>query len=138
MKNLALRKQTSGPDVFRGRLPSLANDGVSSNATYAQCFTSMNYSPPWWMVDLGAHAVIQKVSIWSIHIEYTVDISAGPTSTNRGADNLICVKDVKLLLNQRNDFSCPAYTIAQFVSVIANYRVHLRLCEVEVYGFYLK
>ncbi len=84
----------------------------------------------------GARAVIQKVSIWSGHIENTVDVNAGPTNTNRGADNLTCAKDVKLLLNQRNDFSCPAYTIAQYVSVIANYRVHLRLCEVEVYGTY--
>ncbi len=91
---------------------------------------------PWWMVDLGAPAVIEKIFIWSIHKEFTVDVSAGRTNTNRGADNIICAKDVKLLVNQRNDFSCPVFTIAQYVSVIANYRVHLRLCEVEVYGTY--
>ncbi len=138
MKNLALGKKTSGgPDVFRGRSPSLANDGISYSATYAQCFTSEKNPPPWWMVDLGARAFIEKVSIWSIVEVFTVDVRAGFDSAERGENNPACMQNVQLSMTERVDINCPIHTVAQYVSVIHNVKERLRICEVEVYGFYV-
>ena len=88
------------------------------------------------MVNLGARAVIKKVSIWSVLSEKIVDIKAGFYHSYNGNDNPPCVQAAKLVSSRRNDYICPAQTLAQYVSVIAYNNVYLRLCEVEVYGWY--
>ncbi len=129
---------TSGSDVFQGRLTSFANDGAIYAGGHGKCFTSAKKPPPWWMVDLGARAVIEKVYIWTIHKVFKVDVRAGLTETDRGENNPVCMQGVVLFVNHRNDIHCPAGTIAKHVSVIVNYEAHVRLCEVEVYGMYVR
>ncbi len=135
LKNIALNKTSISSAVRKSRNGSLATDGTITGSRES-CFTTQKVNRPWWMVNLGAKAVIKKVSIWSVLSEKKVNIHAGFYHGHNGNNNPFCVQAAKLVSSRRNDYICPAQTLAQYVSVIAYNNVYLRLCEVEVYGWY--
>ncbi len=135
-KDLAYKKPTEA-SAFRGvRGAFLANNGAIENSIQT-CFTSETHPKPWWRVDLIGRARVHKVSIWTVHQQFTVSIHAGISSFNGGRDNPLCASLVSINKGKRNDFMCPAFTIAQYVSISVNYQVIFRLCEVKVFGSYI-
>ena len=154
LRNIAVQKPTSQSSTANGQWtynmalsPSYANDGdkrcrnSNSNAPYIFSCTNKEENP-FWRVDLEHSAVVLNVTVknddkWGGAFINPFDIRVGYTETNGGISNPFCVADAKLPANGETNFTCPE-TEGRYVSIHLPRKQHLVLCEVEVYGIYLR
>ena len=152
MRNLAVNKPTTQSNTYKGPWSgwrdlssSFANDGerrckISGNRIFT---STVNKDNPFWRVDLEQSAVVLNVAVQNNDEGYgkainPFDIRVGYTETNGGISNPLCVAGATLPdEGGMKNFTCPE-TEGRYVSIHLSRKQNLQLCEVEVYGIYLR
>ena len=128
---------------MEGGNASLAVDG--NNATgYFICTRSTLEVKPWLRIDLLSTAAIRFVRVHSMEAKHremrNIDVRAGNSSENGGKGNPPCQLDLAFpIYGNILDVNCPEDTVARYVTINTSsddYEI-LRICELEVYGFYV-
>ena len=144
VKNIALGKTSSLSSTLVDYFPTYANDGNrngSGNGSYMACAISHNSSSPWWQVDLGDVAIIERIAVKTLSTPSYIlinpfDIRVGNDNRNGGIDNPFCAASLTLPPKDMKTFTCPTRMMGRYVSINLNRKEFLIVCEVEVYGWY--
>lgn len=117
-----------------------ANDGNKSG-DHSVCAITTQTPSPWWLVDLGDVAIIERIAVksgstWKTQIINPFDIRVGNDNRNGGINNPFCAASVTLPAGEMKTFTCPTTMMGRYVSIHINRNDYLQLCEVEVYGLY--
>ncbi len=104
------------------------------------CSTTKHGAGQWWMVDFGARAYIESVSISPLTVccldrLKNFDIRIGDTR-NKTANN-ICRKNAKVTVKETKSFKCDQPLVGRYLYIVNNANNRLSLCEVEAYGTYV-
>ena len=151
LKNIAFNKPTEqfstceGPWTgWRPLSSSYANDGdkrCKDSGTRIHTCTPRNVNT-FWKVDLEHTAVVLNVTVKNDDENGNkinpFDIRVGNMDTNGGRNNPLCVAGATLPdEGGMKNFTCPE-TEGRYVSIHLSRNENLILCEVEVYGIYLR
>jgi len=149
LKNIAFNKPTEQLTTCKGLWTgwrplssSYANDGdkrcTDSIGTRIHACTT-HVLNPFWKVDLEHTAVVLNVTVKNNNNRINpFDIRVGNMDTNGGRNNALCVAGATLPdEGGMKNFTCPE-TEGRYVSIHLSRKENLILCEVEVYGIYLR
>ncbi len=104
------------------------------------CSTTKEGPGAWWMVDFGAKAQVESVTI-SPRTDCCLlrlrdfDIRIG--NTKSATANAFCRKNAKLAAEQTENFKCDKPQVGRYLYIITHVEDRLTLCEVNVRGFYV-
>ncbi|KAJ0407324.1 hypothetical protein P43SY_004752 [Pythium insidiosum] len=157
--NLALGKPCRQMNVYNEQGPQLAVNG-DVDGRLERCIHTHLEDKPWWEVNLGQPAVIERIRVWNRtdapanpskpRDEYTsrlvpfwVFVSEFPFKDLPGREGLRAAKQQSAAFEQfrenkrMTEWVLPtAQTVGQYVRVQLQRRNFLHLAEVEVFGVY--
>ncbi|KAG9468106.1 hypothetical protein GDO78_013736 [Eleutherodactylus coqui] len=145
-KNVALRGRATQSSIYFevlwGYLSAAihANDGnVDSNFMHGSCSSTNIEDSAWWKVDLLephkiSHIIITNRGDCCGELINGALILVGNLPENNGNNNPRCAEIKDMPSGSTQTFKCYGM-IGQFVNIILpGKRVHLQLCEVQVFG----
>ncbi|KAL3662934.1 hypothetical protein V7S43_011880 [Phytophthora oleae] len=157
--NLALGKPCRQINIYNEQGPHLAVNGETGGAL-ATCVHTQMEDKPWWEVDLGQPAVIEKIHLWNrtdeplnpskSRSEYSsrlfpcwIFVSEFPFKDLEGKEGLRAAKvqssafELFRINKRMTEWILPtANTVGQFVRVQLQSKNFLHFAEVEVFGVY--
>lgn len=141
LTNIALNKKTDASSKQANSI-HVVDGNRGTRLIDDKCFKSENTTTEWWKVDLGNEALIYSISITnsgSEHEQYSkqltnFDIRIG--YNDRSGMNPTCKKNITISDPITVNFVCQAEMTGRYVFIEKRYQ--LILCEVQVFGIFVK
>lgn len=157
--NISVGKKAYQSSTYNMREAMYAINGKKDGNGVNKSSCTQQESQPWWEIDLGKIAIIDKIVVWNRtdeptdknlprdHITsriYPFWVMAGPEPFNKGTsvaslkDSLLkSVSRVKFSENRRiNTWRCPSNTQARYIRIQLERYNTLSLAEVEISGYW--